>query len=52
MRCPCAIADEIGLPLAKLSAEDRAFVDALVGETLSKPVVLARVRQRFKGGAC
>lgn len=47
-----AIADELGLPLARLSTEDRAFIDALVGETLTKKVVLARVRQRFKGGAC
>jgi hypothetical protein len=44
-----AVADEIGLPLAKLSPEDRAFVDALVRETLTKTVVLTRVRARFKG---
>jgi hypothetical protein len=47
-----AVADELGLALAKLSAEDRAFIDALVRETLAKTTVLARVRQRFKRGAC
>lgn len=45
-----AIADEIGRPLAKLSPEDRAFIDALVRETLTKNTVLAQVRARFKGG--
>lgn len=45
-----AIADEIGCPLAKLSPEDRAFIDALLRETLTKNTVLAQVRARFKGG--
>lgn len=43
-----AIADEIGMALAKVTAEDRAFIDALVTETLSKEIVLAKVRTRFK----
>jgi hypothetical protein len=30
-----AIADEIGMALAKVTAEDRAFIDALVTETLT-----------------
>ena len=52
-----AVADEIGMALAKLAPEDRAFIDALVRETLAKETVLARVRTRFKnraegGGGC
>ena len=43
-----AIADEIGMALAKVTPEDRAFIDALVTETLSKEIVLARIRSRFK----
>ena len=43
-----AVADELGLALAKLAPEDRAFIDALVHETLDKPTVLARVRAHFK----
>jgi hypothetical protein len=43
-----AIADEIGMALAKVTAEDRAFVDALLRETLAKDAVLARVRAHFK----
>jgi len=43
-----AIADEIGKALAKVTVEDRAFIDALVTETLSKEVVLTRVRAHFK----
>lgn len=52
-----AIAGEIGLALAKLSAEDRAWIDALVRETLAKNEVLTKVRAYFRqrtggGGAC
>ena len=43
-----AVADELGLALAKISPEDRAFIDALVHETLDKHTVLARVRAHFK----
>ena len=43
-----AIADEIALPLAKLEADDRAFIDQLLAETLVRHVVLARVREHFR----
>ena len=46
-----AIADELGMPLARLSADDRAFIDALLRDTLEKPVVLTRVRAHFKAVA-
>ena len=45
-----AIADEIRLPLAKLSEEGRAFVDALLARTLARPEVLAAVREHFPPG--
>ncbi len=49
-----AIADEVRLPLAKLSDDDRAFIDALLARTLARPEILAAVRERFplgrKGG--
>ena len=45
-----AIADEIGQPLARLPPEDRRFIDDLVGATLDKPEILARVRERFNKG--
>ena len=43
-----AIADELGMPLARLSVEDRGFIDALLRDTLEKPAVLTRVREHFK----
>jgi len=40
--------------LAKLSDDDRAFIDALLARTLARPEILAAVRERFplgrKGG--
>ena len=45
-----AIAEELALPLAKLTDEERSFVDALVSETLSRPTILDRIRQRFRRG--
>ena len=45
-----AIADEIRLPLGRLSDDDRRFIDALVARTLSRPEVLAAVRERFPQG--
>jgi hypothetical protein len=45
-----AIADEIRLPLGKLSDDDRQFIDALVARTLSRSEVIAAVRQRFPQG--
>jgi hypothetical protein len=51
-----AVADELGLPLAKLNEDERAFIDAVVRETLDRRVVLARIRERFqrpgKGTEC
>jgi hypothetical protein len=45
-----AIADEIRLPIGKLSEDDRQFIDTLVARTLSRPEVIAAVRQRFPQG--
>jgi hypothetical protein len=45
-----AIADEIRLPIGKLSNDDRQFIDALVARTLSRPEVIAAVRHRFPQG--
>lgn len=42
-----AIADEIGKPLAKLGEDDRIFIDRVLAETLTRSVVLARVRDYF-----
>jgi len=33
----CAIADEVGVPLAKLSDEDRTFIDALLASMPCSP---------------
>jgi hypothetical protein len=44
-----AISDDLALPLARLSEEQRAFIDDLLAETLSKKVILERVRHYFKG---
>ena len=35
------------MPLGRLAAEERAAIDAILGETLERAVVLARVRARF-----
>lgn len=43
-----AIADYLGQPLAKLSVEQRDFICALVEETLTKKVIMERVRQYFR----
>jgi hypothetical protein len=43
-----AIADYLGQPLAKLSVEQREFLSALVEETLTKKVLLERVRAYFQ----
>jgi len=45
-----AIADEVRLPLAKLSDDDRAFIDALLARTLARPEILSAVRERFPLG--
>ena len=50
-----AISEEIRLPLGSLADEDRVFIDALLARTLTRPEILAAVRERFpqgrKGGA-
>ena len=43
-----AIADDLAMPLAKLTTEDRAFIDGVLAETLICRVVLARVRAHFR----
>jgi hypothetical protein len=43
-----AIADALGIPLARLSAEERAWIDALLRETLDKAAVLERVKDHFQ----
>jgi hypothetical protein len=43
-----AIADDIAKPLAKLTPNDRAFIDSVLAETLERSVVLARIREYFR----
>jgi hypothetical protein len=43
-----AIADYLGLPLARLSESERALIDQLLEGTLNKKVILEKVRQYFK----
>ena len=43
-----AIANDLATPLVKLPAEDRAFIDQVLAETLMRRVVLARVRAYFR----
>lgn len=45
-----AIADELRFPLAKLSEDDRRFVDNLLDRTLARPEILAAVREHFPQG--
>jgi hypothetical protein len=45
-----AIADEIRVPLATLSEDDRAFIDALLNRTLARPEIIAAIRHRFPQG--
>ena len=45
-----AIADEIRVPLGKLSDDDRTFIDALLNRTLARPEIIAAVRERFPQG--
>ena len=46
----CAIAEAIRVPLATLSDDDRAFIDALLDRSLARPEILAAVRDRFPQG--
>ena len=43
-----AIAEDLGLPLAKLTPDDRAFIDQLLAETRTRRLVLMRVREYFR----
>jgi hypothetical protein len=43
-----AIADILAKPLARLSPEDRAFIDSVLAETLEKEQVLLRIREYFQ----
>ena len=42
-----AIADDLALPLARLSESERAFIDELLEETLNKKTLLEKVRHYF-----
>ena len=42
-----AIADRLGMPLAKLTSEQLAALNALLAETLAKPVVWDHVRRHL-----
>jgi hypothetical protein len=42
-----AIADELGRSLIKLSSEEKAFIDRLLGETMMRRLILERVRDYF-----
>lgn len=43
-----AIADELAMPLSKLSLEDRDFIQQVLGETLVRRIVLERIRAYFR----
>jgi hypothetical protein len=43
-----AIADDLAKPLAKMPAADRAFIDQVLADTLTRSIVLARVRSYFR----
>lgn len=43
-----AIANQLGLPLGRLDEADRAFINALLAETLDRAVIADRVRERFQ----
>jgi hypothetical protein len=43
-----AIAGELATPLAKLAPEDKAFIDQVLAETLTRRIVLAKVRDYFR----
>lgn len=43
-----AVADDLAQPLAKLSPEDQAFIHQVLSETLTRRIVLERVRGYFR----
>lgn len=45
-----AIAGDLARPLAKLSPDDRRFIEQVLAETLVRRIVLARVRDYFRHG--
>ena len=45
-----AIATALGMPLARLTDEERAFIDAVLAETLERRAVLGRVMARLRPG--
>lgn len=42
-----SIVEQLRLPLGSLPEEDRAFIDALLGETFDKAIIADRIRDRF-----
>jgi hypothetical protein len=45
-----AIADALRVPLATLSENDRAFIDALLNRALVRPDIVAAIQDRFPQG--
>jgi hypothetical protein len=43
-----AIVDQLRRPLGSLPEADRAFIDALLGETLDKTIIAGRIHERFQ----
>ena len=43
-----AIAQELGLPLSKLSPDDRAFIDHVLEDTRMRRLVFRRLRDDFR----
>ena len=43
-----AIAEALGMPLARLSEEERAFIDGVLAETLERRMVMERVMARLR----
>lgn len=43
-----AIVEQLRRPLGSLPEADRAFIDALLGETLDKTFIAGRIRERFQ----
>jgi hypothetical protein len=43
-----AIAEALGMPLARLSEEERAFIDGVLAETLERRTVMERVMARLR----
>jgi Integrase core domain len=46
-----AIADYLGQPLARLSVEEREFIDTTLAKTLNKKEVMEQMRQYFRSGS-